>query len=277
MSDSPEKTPARRPRTLKILSIAAALAIVLAALALVVKPFSGPDAAAKEKSGSSGDPYALTYDGEDFSGREATGQVRTQPVAQRDSEEKYASACASCAAKHDVAQMPAASTTTRVAKGATSSKQLKKLLKDEQRGRKSPARGDRTMLAADGSAIAPIGAPQEVQNVIAAANAIKNYPYIWGGGHGSFQASGYDCSGSVSYALKGADLIGDPMVSGAYENYGAAGPGKWITIYANAGHVFMIVGGLRFDTSFRDGPYGSRWQDAKRSMSGFVVRHPVGL
>jgi cell wall-associated NlpC family hydrolase len=172
--------------------------------------------------------------------------------------------------------MPAASTTTEVAAGARSSAELKRELKQRKLSEKI-ANGDKVELDQSQNAVAPIGAPDEVQQVIIAANAINKYPYIWGGGHGSFQARGYDCSGSVSYALKGANLINEPMVSGRYEKYGDAGKGKWITIYANGGHMFMIVGGVRYDTSFRDGPYGSRWQTGKRSMSGFVVRHPPGL
>lgn len=248
---------------------------VLAILGVALLAIPSGDDPGVPKADSS-DPYALSYDGDGFSGSKAATPVETAPVAQRDSEAKYASVCNSCAKKHQLAAMPAASTTTRPAAGATTDAELKKALKKQHLSTKV-ANGDRVELAADGSAVAPLGAPDAVQSVVAAGNAIKNFPYIWGGGHGSFQARGYDCSGSVSYALKGANLIGEPMVSGAFENYGEPGPGKWITIYANAGHIFMYVGGLRFDTSFRDGPYGSRWQDAKRPMNGFVVRHPAGL
>ena len=213
---------------------------------------------------------------ENFSGGEQES-VKTEPVAQRDTEAKYASVeSAEDVRDHPVAAMPAASTTTAPAEGTISSKELKKLLKKQKLSAES-AKGDRVELASDGSALAPIGAPSEVQSVVAAGNVIKNYPYIWGGGHGSFQARGYDCSGSVSYALKAAGLVNEPMVSGRFEDWGEPGPGKWITIYANAGHIFMVVGGLRFDTSFRDGPRGSRWQTAKRNMNGFEVRHPAGL
>jgi cell wall-associated NlpC family hydrolase len=113
--------------------------------------------------------------------------------------------------------------------------------------------------------------------VIAGGNAIADFPYVWGGGHGSFQDSGYDCSGSVSYALAAAGLLDSPMASGPFMKYGEPGRGKWITIYANGGHMFMVVGGLRFDTSGRSGKNGSRWQAAPRSLNGFVARHPPGL
>ncbi len=122
----------------------------------------------------------------------------------------------------------------------------------------------------------PPGAPAAVAQVIAAGNAIATLPYVWGGGHGSFRASGYDCSGSVSYALAAAGLLSSPMVSGDFESYGDPGPGRWITIYANAGHVWMEVAGWRFDTvALSYG--GTRWARGGGEFSGFVVRHPPGL
>jgi septal ring factor EnvC (AmiA/AmiB activator) len=122
----------------------------------------------------------------------------------------------------------------------------------------------------------PAGAPDAVRQVIAAGNAIATLPYIWGGGHGSFHASGYDCSGSVSYALAAAGLVSSPMVSGDFESYGDPGPGRWITIYANPGHVWMEVAGWRFDTvALASG--GTRWSQGGGEFSGFVVRHPPGL
>lgn len=123
---------------------------------------------------------------------------------------------------------------------------------------------------------APAGAPEAVRQVIAAGNAIAGLPYVWGGGHGSFHADGYDCSGSVSYALAAAGLVSSPMVSGDFESWGAPGPGRWITVYANAGHVWMEVAGWRFDTvALSSG--GTRWAQGGGEFSGFVVRHPPGL
>jgi cell wall-associated NlpC family hydrolase len=122
----------------------------------------------------------------------------------------------------------------------------------------------------------PPGAPAAVREVIAAGNAIATLPYIYGGGHASFHADGYDCSGSVSYALAAAGLVTSPMVSGAFENWGDPGPGRWITIYANAGHVWMEVAGWRFDTvALAEG--GTRWSQGGGEFAGFVVRHPPGL
>jgi hypothetical protein len=122
----------------------------------------------------------------------------------------------------------------------------------------------------------PAGAPPAVADVIAAGNAIATLPYIYGGGHASFHADGYDCSGSVSYALAAAGLVSSPMTSAAFESWGDPGPGRWITIYANAGHVWMEVAGRRFDTvALAEG--GTRWAQGGGEFSGFVVRHPPGL
>jgi hypothetical protein len=117
--------------------------------------------------------------------------------------------------------------------------------------------------------------PAVVARVIAAANAIAGLPYRWGGGHGSFHDSAYDCSGSVSYALAAGGLLSSPLDSTGFESWGAPGPGRWITVYANSGHAFMIIAGRRFDTSGLGS--GSRWASGSRSTAGFVARHPPGL
>jgi peptidoglycan hydrolase CwlO-like protein len=122
----------------------------------------------------------------------------------------------------------------------------------------------------------PAGAPAAVGQVMAAGNAIATLPYVWGGGHGSFQASGYDCSGSVSYALAAAGLLSSPLDSTGFESWGAPGPGQWITVYANSGHAFMVVAGWRFDTvALSQG--GTRWSQSMTDTSGYVARHPPGL
>ncbi len=118
--------------------------------------------------------------------------------------------------------------------------------------------------------------PLRVRQVIAAGDRIATMPYRYGGGHGTFNDSGYDCSGSVSYALHGAELLDVALASGGFMSWGQPGPGRWITIYANPGHMFMVVAGRRFDTSGR-GQTGSRWQAATREVSGYVARHPAGL
>jgi peptidoglycan hydrolase CwlO-like protein len=131
-------------------------------------------------------------------------------------------------------------------------------------------------LDTGGMVQAPAGAPPAIAQVMAAGNAIATLPYIYGGGHASFRADGYDCSGSVSYALAAAGLVSSPMVSGDFENWGDPGPGRWITIYANAGHVWMTVAGWRFDTVAL-AEDGTRWARGGGEFSGFVVRHPPGL
>ena len=122
---------------------------------------------------------------------------------------------------------------------------------------------------------APAGAPAAVGLVIAAGNAIAGLPYLYGGGHAGFKDTAYDCSGSVSYALAAAGLVKPPMASGPFMSWGEAGPGRWITVYANYGHAFMVVGGWRFDTSALRG--GTRWTRQMRPTGGFVARHPPGL
>jgi peptidoglycan hydrolase-like protein with peptidoglycan-binding domain len=129
-----------------------------------------------------------------------------------------------------------------------------------------------------GTGSTPSGLPIVVARAIAAANRIARKPYRYGGGHASFRDSGYDCSGSISYVLNGAGLLRSPLHSTPFMRYGAAGPGRWITIYANPGHAYMTIrtrrGVLRFDTSGMDD--GSRWDGEMRSPAGYTVRHPVG-
>ncbi len=126
-------------------------------------------------------------------------------------------------------------------------------------------------------AMAPQGAPAAVKAAIAAANSITATPYVWGGGHGSWYSYGYDCSGAVSFALYGAGLLGTPLTSGSLESYGEPGPGRWITIYANASHTYMTIAGLRFDTAGNpEGVSGPRWHPEPPYPEGFVVRHPTG-
>ncbi len=128
----------------------------------------------------------------------------------------------------------------------------------------------------NGIAVPPRTAPPEVVAVIDAANEIVRKPYRYGGGHQSFEDTGYDCSGSVSYALHGGGLLRTPMDSSGFMSYGLPGRGKHITIYAHPGHVYMVIDGRRFDTSARR-ETGSRWTSTPRSTAGYTVRHPPGL
>jgi peptidoglycan hydrolase-like protein with peptidoglycan-binding domain len=132
----------------------------------------------------------------------------------------------------------------------------------------------RTVAALRSIGDAPSDAPQAVKDIIAAGNEIAKKPYVYGGGHGKWIDRGYDCSGSVSYALYRAGLLDRSMPSGDFMSWGRKGPGQWVTIYANGGHMYMVVAGLRFDTSGAD---PSRWQTDMRSSSGFTVRHIDGL
>jgi hypothetical protein len=151
-------------------------------------------------------------------------------------------------------------------------------------GRKAGSTSDlinAATLTGDGLATVPPSAPSRVAAIISAANQVARKPYVYGGGHGRLKNevwidTAYDCSGSVSVALASAGLIDSPMDSSALARFGRPGRGKWVTIYANAGHAFMTVAGLRFDTSGRQ-QTGSRWQTANRGAGGFTVRHPAGL
>jgi hypothetical protein len=144
-------------------------------------------------------------------------------------------------------------------------------------GELSTGRDALATVGPHGQATTPPNAPDIVAQVIAGGNAISHFPYVYGGGHRSFVATAYDCSGSVSYALAAGGLLDRPLTSGQLAHAGLPGRGRWITIYANAVHTFMYVAGLRFDTSGRSGPFGSRWQTAPRILAGFSVRHPPGL
>jgi len=142
----------------------------------------------------------------------------------------------------------------------------------------TPVPGAKARLSSDGrTAQAPAGAPAEVQEVIAAANEITDTPYRYGGGHGrGFNDTAFDCSGAVSHALHGANLVTKPLDSTDFESWGTRGRGQWMTVYANSGHAYLVVAGLRFDTS-GSGESGPRWRPQFRSSSGYVARHPAGL
>jgi cell wall-associated NlpC family hydrolase len=132
----------------------------------------------------------------------------------------------------------------------------------------------------DGLGAAPLGAPAAVQQIIWAANELIGLPYIYGGGHQSFTSSGYDCSGTVSFALHGASLLSTPEDSSEFETWGSHGLGRWVTVFSNPGHAYMTVAGLRLDTSAADDPsnqQGPRWRPLRPANPGFVTRHPLGL
>ena len=149
--------------------------------------------------------------------------------------------------------------------------------------------GSVAQLMPDGSAAAPADAPLQVQQAIWAANLIQDKPYIYGGGHRKFEDKGYDCSGTVSYALKGGGLLAAPLDSTSFMKWGAAGKGQWITVYSNPGHAYTVIAGLRLDTSAaavrstnlrtfkKANERGPRWRPTERSSRGYKRRHPVGF
>jgi cell wall-associated NlpC family hydrolase len=186
------------------------------------------------------------------------------------------------AGAHSVAPAPAAPTDVSVS--PTSGVPLPQPVSNAQIRQQLAQSGmsaspNQATLTPQGLAVAPIDAPAAVQAVITAGNEIARLPYRYGGGHLTYEDTAYDCSGSISYVFAAAGLLNRTVVSGQLENWGDPGPGKWITVFANAGHTFMYVAGLRFDTVAL-AETGSRWSDTPANepdLSTFSVRHPVGL
>jgi cell wall-associated NlpC family hydrolase len=188
--------------------------------------------------------------------------------------------------RHRAASTPSVAGEAAVAPGAASDAEIRKELGEEEHAKAEERAAQNRVLTpvaggfsvgGNGTIPIPTNVPETVQRVIAGGNAIADFPYIWGGGHASFVANGYDCSGSVSYALAAGGLLSAPLVSGDLATWGEPGPGRWITIYANAGHTFMDVDGVWFDTAGRSGPYASRWLVSQPTLEGYAVRHPQGL
>jgi cell wall-associated NlpC family hydrolase len=188
--------------------------------------------------------------------------------------------------RHAAAKTPAKAGELVVAAGAPSDAEVKRELaqmqaversaKQAQQRKLTPVAGGRS-IGGNGTLAIPASLPDVIQKVIAGANEIADFPYVFGGGHASFVDNAYDCSGSVSYALAAGGMLGAPLTSGELESWGAPGPGKYITVYANAGHTYMYVAGVLYDTSGRSGVYASRWQVGAVDNSGFVARHWPGL
>jgi cell wall-associated NlpC family hydrolase len=142
----------------------------------------------------------------------------------------------------------------------------------------APTAAAGTALLVDGRALAPLDAPPAVRRAIVAANKIRAKPYVWGGGHGHWWDRGYDCSGAVSFALRGGGFLTSPLASGPMESWGQPGPGRWITVYANASHAYAVIAGLRWDTAGNVSGTGPRWHEgtAAAASGTFVARHPAG-
>lgn len=187
---------------------------------------------------------------------------------------------------HAAAATPKKAAKAIVAAGAPSDAEVRQELQQMQAIERSAKQAQQRRLTAvpggrsvggNGTVAIPASLPEVVQKVIAGANEIADFPYVFGGGHGSFVDNAYDCSGSVSYALAAGGLLSAPETSGELESWGAPGAGRYITVLANAGHTYMYVAGMLYDTAGRSGVYESRWQVGSVDNSGFVARHWPGL
>jgi len=214
-------------------------------------------------------------------GRKSTGTAREIADPQ-----EARSFPAPASARHARAAAPKKAGEAIVAAGAPSDAEVKRQLsqlqaversaKQARSARLTPVPGGQS-IGGSGQLPIPAGVPEVVQKVIAGANEIANFPYVFGGGHASFVDNAYDCSGSVSYALAAGGLLGAPETSGELEKWGAPGPGRYITVEAAAGHVYMYVDGVMYNTAGRSGVYASRWQVKPVDNSGYVTRHWPGL
>jgi cell wall-associated NlpC family hydrolase len=286
--------------------IAAALAAVLIAAAIVLvvhgggshahattsakaeraHPSSGAAASDARKPSSAASHAASTSAAQSASAAAGAAGGKRVNVAEAADPDEANSFPAPSSVHHKAAATPASASEQIVAAGAPSDAEVKQELKQmqaaersaaqEQQQRMKPVPGGES-VGGNGTIPIPASVPETVQRVIAGANAIADFPYVFGGGHASFVDNAYDCSGSVSYALAAGGLISAPETSGELESWGAPGPGRYITVYANAGHTYMYVDGVLFDTAGRSGVYASRWQVAPTDNSGYVVRHPPGL
>lgn len=217
----------------------------------------------------------------------SAGRARASAARQEVADPQEASSYpAPASARHVAAASPAKAGEAVVAAGAPSDAEVKAELQQMQAVERNAKKKQTTSLTpvpggqsigGNGTIPIPTGVPEVVQKVVAGANAIADFPYVFGGGHASFVDNAYDCSGSVSYALAAGGLLSRPETSGELESWGAAGPGRYITIYANAGHVYMYVDGIMYNTAGRSGVYASRWQVSGVDNSGFVARHWPGL
>ena len=209
-------------------------------------------------------------DGSDATSSASVKDVAIEPLPTRNPRARAVEPVAGESA--DYANLPSDAAEEPTARSAAAA--LPKLRKGN--GPTSDAAISSADVLKNGIALPPIEAPEEVRLIIEAGNQIARTPYLWGGGHGKWLDTGYDCSGSVSFALANAGLIAGPAASGPLMSWGKPGKGRWITLYSNPGHVFMEVAGVRFDTSGTRKD-GSRWQKDMRPTGGYVVRHPPGL
>jgi hypothetical protein len=218
-----------------------------------------------------GGDHAVNAVGEGLAMVEARRQVEARPPAPRPARRKRQTPSAAEIAA-DPSKLPPAS----AGSNGTHVPHKSSLGRDEIFAHRRGGDPASTAILLTGVALAPPSAPEVVQGTINAANTIVGRPYVWGGGHASFYDNSYDCSGAVSFALFGGGLIPRPLDSGELMHWGAPGPGKWITVYANSGHTFVEIAGLRFDTVGAEQGTGPRWHLATVSTAGYVARHPPG-
>jgi cell wall-associated NlpC family hydrolase len=193
---------------------------------------------------------------------------------------------APASAVHTAAASPSKAREAFLAAGAQTLAEIKAELAQEEATKRAASKQQKQIftpqpggesVGGNGTIPIPTNVPEAVRAVVAGANEIADYPYVYGGGHASFIDNAYDCSGSVSYALAAGGLISRPETSGELESWGVPGPGRYITVLANAGHTYMYVDGILYDTAGRSGVYASRWQVQPTDNSGYVVRHYPGL
>jgi cell wall-associated NlpC family hydrolase len=217
------------------------------------------------------------------SGSPARSAGTTKEVADPTEAESFP---APATVKHSLAKTPSKAGEAAVAAGAPSDAEVRAELAQMQAVEKSAEKARSSKLTpvpggesigGSGAIAIPANLPEVVQRVIAGANEIADFPYVYGGGHASFVDNAYDCSGSVSYALAAGGLLSAPETSGELESWGVPGPGRYITVYANAGHTYMYVDGILYDTAGRSGVYASRWQVGSVDNAGYVARHWPGL
>jgi cell wall-associated NlpC family hydrolase len=237
--------------------------------------------AADAKTATTGAPSVSS------AGARSTAKKRASGVAKEVADPLEAESYpAPASVHHSAATAPVKAGEVIVAAGAPSNAEVRKELQQMQAVEKSarqtqsrtltPVPGGES-IGGNGTIPIPTNVPEVVQKVIAGANEIADFPYVYGGGHASFIDNAYDCSGSVSYALAAGGLLSAPETSGQLESWGVPGPGKYITVYANAGHTYMYVDGILYDTAGRSGVYASRWQVGGTDNEGYVVRHWPGL
>jgi cell wall-associated NlpC family hydrolase len=224
-------------------------------------------------AGASGGDHAVRAVGDSLALVEAQHRIATRPAHAPSEESRQAEMPTAEEIAADPSLLPPAS----AGSNGTHVPHASSLSREEIFAHRRSGDADSTAILLTGVALAPPRAPEAVKGAINAANTIVGRPYVWGGGHASFYDDSYDCSGSVSFALFGGGLIPRPLASSDLMRWGAPGPGEWITVYANPGHAFVEIAGLRFDTVGAEQGTGPRWHLATASSAGYVARHPPGL